>query len=282
MSYNEIKRHGRDDFPFGLYRVDENHPKYYMTLHWHTQVEIIRVSSGELDLSLDGTTHVLRAGDVAFVNSETLHGATPSDCVYECLVFQSEFLKTGNRDADAFIDCVSSRGVTIKEIIDDPEEKKLVERIMSEAADESDGYAFRVVGACQTFFGEIIKKGHFCYREYHVPEKNCKLKRALKFMRDNYAEEITLDDVASQAEFSTKYFCSFFKRETGVTPVEYLTSYRIERAAKKLITTDSSVTRIAFDCGFNDLSYFTKTFKRLKGVTPKNYRDENTVARPND
>ena len=59
---------------------------------------------------------------------------------------------------------------------------------------------------------------------------------------------------------------------TGTTPVKYLLTYRIERAARKLLSTDESITQIAYDCGFNDLSYFIKTFKDIKKITPKNYR----------
>ena len=56
--------------------------------------------------------------------------------------------------------------------------------------------------------------------------------------------------------------------------MEYLTLYRIEKASRKLINTDSSVTSIAFSCGFNDLSYFIKTFKKVKGITPAKFRKD--------
>jgi len=59
---------------------------------------------------------------------------------------------------------------------------------------------------------------------------------------------------------------------TTKTPVEYLNSYRIEKASRKLLNTDMSVTSVAFSCGFNDLSYFIKTFKAIKGITPAKYR----------
>ena len=85
--------------------------------------------------------------------------------------------------------------------------------------------------------------------------------------------KITLDDMAAEASMSTKYFCSFFKKMTHKSPVEYLITYRIERACRKLIGTDKSVTDIAYECGFNDLSYFIKTFKEQKGVTPGAFRN---------
>ena len=53
--------------------------------------------------------------------------------------------------------------------------------------------------------------------------------------------------------------------------IEYLNFYRIEIACEQLLSTDLSVTDIAINCGFNDVSYFIKTFKKYKGITPKQY-----------
>ena len=62
------------------------------------------------------------------------------------------------------------------------------------------------------------------------------------------------------------------KELTGKTPVEYLNSYRVERACRKLLGSDLSITQIAYGSGFNDLSYFIKTFKKIKGSSPSIYR----------
>ena len=53
MSYNELKQHGTLDFPIELYCLDKNHHRYEMTSHWHTEIEIIRILKGKLDVRLD-------------------------------------------------------------------------------------------------------------------------------------------------------------------------------------------------------------------------------------
>lgn len=276
MSYNEIKRRGKDDFPFELYQVDENSPRYVMSPHLHTDFELIKIEDGELRLTLDGKTVTANKGDAIAVNPEVSHGAIPCACKYDCVVFQAQFLKTGNRFSDDFINGILSHGICVTEKIENAEEKACLNKIFDELKERSCGYEMRVTGLTLNFFGEIIKNGDYTRRASHLPEKNYKLKKVFEFVRNNYAEQITLEDMAEQAGFSTKYFCEFFKRETGYTPIEYLITYRIERAAKALLSTDDSITRISFDCGFNDTSYFTKTFKRLKGVTPKDYADQNS------
>lgn len=247
-----------------------------MAFHWHTNLELIRVLDGELSLTLDNRATLLRAGDVAFINSETVHGATPRECRYDCIVFNLAFLKTGNAACDAFLDSLLSHTAFLHEFPKDETVKQCVHAVFDEIAAADDDPPFKTIGLFHTLLGEIRKKELFIS---HLPPANGqdgkkvnKLKSVLAYIRENFAKDITLEDMALIAGFSEKYFCKFFKDMTGTTPVQYLLTYRIERAARKLLGSDLSVTQIAYDCGFNDLSYFIKTFKTFKGVSPKDYR----------
>lgn len=85
-------------------------------------------------------------------------------------------------------------------------------------------------------------------------------------------ENISLEDMAKTIRMNEKYFCKFFKDITKKTPMEYLNHYRIECACEKIKFFDSSITDVAYDCGFNDTSYFTKVFKKYNsGMTPREY-----------
>lgn len=278
MIFNELKQHGRDDFPFALYRVDRHHPKYEMAFHWHSNLELIRVLEGELSLTLDNRNFTLTTGDVALVNSETVHGAIPKDCRYDCIVFNLAFLKTSNRACDDFIENLLSHSSFLTETPQDERVKELINGIFRELGKERTVAPFKAIGLFHELLGEMQEKKLFTS---HLPpsserdeKKVVKLKMVLKYIRENFANDITLDDMSAVAGFSRNYFCKFFKDVTGTTPVNYLMAYRIERAARKLLGTDTSITQIAFDCGFNDLSYFIKTFKTFKHTSPKDYRKQ--------
>lgn len=279
MSYNELKQHGTDDFPFQLYKIDENHPKYEMAFHWHASIELIRVLRGELLVTLNKRTHRLAAGDILFVNSETVHGATPHDCVYECLVLNPGFLKNGNRVCDAFLDDLIHHHCALRPLSCGPRVREQTLALFSAMDHEGDGYFFHVIGAAAHWLGAICEEHAYTYEIEKLSEsdqKNVqKIKNTLAFIRENFDKEITLDDMAAVAGLSARYFCSFFKEMTLKTPIEYLKTYRIERAARKLLGSDRSVTEIAFSCGFNDLSYFIKTFKQIKNCSPNVYRKLN-------
>jgi AraC-like DNA-binding protein len=226
---------------------------------------------------LDGRNFTVNAGETAFVNSEMIHGATPTDgCVYECIVFNPEFLKSQNGACNRFLDDLLSQRILLPELFFDEELSSITERIFRAMDEQRDGYIFKVIGLTNLLLATALEKKLYSVNTGNATERDVqkilKLKRVLKFIRDNFDKEITLDDMAREADLSTKYFCSFFKATTGTTPVRYLMTYRVERAARKLGDSDDSVTKIAFDCGFNDLSYFIKTFKEIKGVSPSKYR----------
>jgi AraC-like DNA-binding protein len=276
MIYNELKQHGRDDFPFELYQVNADHPKYEMAFHWHTNLELIWVKTGELTLTLDNRSLLLQSDEIAIVNSEVVHGASPQNCVYECIVFNLAFLKTGNLACDAFLDDLLSHNAYLNEKPTDEVTLSLIRNLFLEISLNRIGTEFKVLGLFHSFLGEMQQKNQFTAylppTNGHDEKKVVKLKTVLKYIRENFAKDITLEDMSAVAGFSSKYFCKFFKDMTGSTPINYLMTYRIERAARKLLGSDLSVTQIAFDCGFNDLSYFIKTFKAFKHTSPKEYR----------
>ena len=276
MSVNEVKERGTPDFPFELYRVDKAYPRYEMALHWHSETELIRVISGELTLILGNRHYSASEGDVFIVNGETMHAAVPRDCVYECIVFKLDFLKTGNRACDGFLEELTSGERLINERITDDGARSAVNTIFDALAARTEGYRFRVLSALLELFACVGEQGMsgtaIEHRSVRDERSVIKLKRAIAYIRENYNEEISLDDIAASTGLSTKYFCAFFKRMTDKTPVEYLNVYRIEKAARRLLSGDESVTDIAYSTGFNDLSYFIKTFRAVKGVTPNGYR----------
>lgn len=276
MAYYEIKQHGTADFPFQLYCVDEMHPKYSMAHHWHSELEIIRIISGKLAVTLSDRAYVGKDGDVFVVNSGVIHSAMPHDCVYECIVFDVNFFAI-NKDFEMFASSLINRDGFVNEYFPKNNTKFhfLVDELFVNMREAKKGYMLSAAGLILRIFGEIEENNYYSENVYKSAEnvKNIhKLKKVLEFIRNSYFQQIALEDMAKAAGMSPKYFCSFFKTMTSKTPVEYLNSHRIERAAHRLLITDDSITDIAYDCGFNDLSYFIKVFKDEKQITPKQFR----------
>lgn len=281
MIYNEIKQHGTIDFPIELYHIDKNHPKYEMASHWHSQIEIIKILKGTLNIKLYNNEYIATKDDVVFVNSETVHGAYPADdCVYECIVVHMDMLSVKDNSCHFFIESILNREFVVNEFnkAGKSEFHQAIDSLFDAMKLHSPGHKFIVIGALYNLLGVIINSEMYTSTasataipgDRNIP----KLKNVLSFIRNNYDKQITLSDMADCAGMSQKYFCYFFKEMTRKTPVEYLNTYRLERASRKLLSSDMSVTDIAYSCGFNDLSYFIKTFKATKGITPAKFRKE--------
>lgn len=276
MSFNELKQHGTKDFPFGIYIIDKDHPKYEMAFHWHTSLEIIRIIKGSLLITLNNKSFTARENDVVFVNPDVVHGATPRNCEYECLVFPLGLLKNGNRSCDRFLEDLADRNCQLAFMPFGEQLKSCVNELFETVKSRENGYRFITIGLVYRLIGLFIKTNQYSYDTDGLTDKDeqkvLKLKRTLAYIRDNFDKEISLDEIAAPSGLSTKYFCCFFKEMTGKSAIEYLNSYRVERACRKLLESDLTVTQIAYGSGFNDLSYFIKTFKKIKGCPPSEYR----------
>jgi AraC-like DNA-binding protein len=89
----------------------------------------------------------------------------------------------------------------------------------------------------------------------------------------NSQRDINLDAAAAQTGISAFHFLRLFANVLGVTPHQYLVRSRLRHAARLLADEDISVTDIAYDVGFGDLSNFVRTFHRAAGVSPRAFRD---------
>jgi len=278
LIYNEILERGTADFPIEYYHVDSKHVRYDMSSHWHSEIEIIRVLEGSLHLKLDNKSYHASKGDIVFVNPETVHGASPENCDYECIVFRPDFLYVSTFSCRFFFDSLLSCKYAVREFTpcSDDEFCLATNELFEAIIHKTPGYKFRVISAIFKLFGIVTDSRLYSDTDTesgHGTNKNIiKLKKVLSFMRENFDRQITLEEMAEVSETSIKYFTTFFKNMTGKTPFSYLIGYRVERAAILLSNTEMSITEVAYSSGFNDLSYFIKTFKKTKGVSPGQFR----------
>ncbi len=106
------------------------------------------------------------------------------------------------------------------------------------------------------------------------PKKRlCKdISLAVEYIHTNYNIQMTLDDIARQVNYSQYHFIRIFKKETGLSPFEYLTKYRLDKARELLSDSPLSITEICLQCGFQNSSHFATVFKRNTGLSPSAYR----------
>lgn len=104
-------------------------------------------------------------------------------------------------------------------------------------------------------------------------EKIRPINKAKKYIMENFSEDISLEDVSLQAGFSSSYFSTLFRKETGETFMEYLMDIRIEQAKKLLRETHIKIETVCESVGYTDYKRFPKRFKKSTGISPKEYRN---------
>jgi len=100
------------------------------------------------------------------------------------------------------------------------------------------------------------------------------LKKAERFILENFTRRISLEEIARTSGFSAPYFSTIFKDEMGENLSSYLNRLRVEKASYMLTGTNLSLGRIARACGFEDQSWFSKIFKLYTGMNPGKYRSQ--------
>lgn len=252
---------GTPDFPVEYYLLTPTHPRYLMQAHWHKDYEIIRVKSGALYMKLNNLALCLNPGESVLLPGGIIHSAIPDACEYECLVLSPSVMFATGRCRSLL-----KAGFT-KPLLS--KDNALVRDLFHTFTEKRPGYEIRTVGLLYLLFSSSPEQPVLSgvADEYKIE----KIKLAITYIEENFDTDIRLADLADCCSMSSNYFCKFFKEVTSQTPIEYLTTYRIECACDMLLS-GKSVTDTALGSGFNDLSYFIHVFKKHTGLSPKQYR----------
>ncbi|MCR5763760.1 MAG: AraC family transcriptional regulator [Treponema sp.] len=278
-SQEKIQR-GTVIFPIQYYLNNTVDPRYDLPVMWHTEFELIHVLSGTYNIFVKDHEISLSKDDMCFIPSKVMHGdaGKKGQALYESVVFDIDMIRLHSYYTDDFISAILNDSVILEYFISH-ENKKILTIILNifEAMKlQVEGYEFSVTANLMLLFGEI-KRQHLYVQKKNLSANKIRqseqLESVMSLIRHNYDQNLTLEKMADTAGLSPKYFCRLFKDSTDRSPVEYLNWFRINMACSALRDTKKKLSDIAYDCGFNDFSYFIKTFKRYKGMTPLKYRN---------
>lgn len=128
----------------------------------------------------------------------------------------------------------------------------------------------------QTLMLHLLKNystANFAPRESNGKLSGYKLRRVTEFVRENLDEDLSLIEIAEVADLSQFHFARAFRRTTGLTPQQFVTQQRIERAKQLLADGDLPLVEISLRTGFKNQSHFTTLFRKFTRFTPKAWRE---------
>lgn len=129
----------------------------------------------------------------------------------------------------------------------------------------------RRVGQLYVFLSMITRENAV---EREVEKDNQYVKRAIEFIQSNYHIPIKVTDIADYVCINRSYLYILFQETTKMSPHQFLSRYRITKAAELLLTSSLSIESICYSVGYKDPFVFTKAFKQVLGMSPTAYRKE--------
>ncbi len=286
-----------ESFPCAIYQTRTVDQKGLLVKHhWHDEIEIIHFPCGNFTMEINMKTYRVTQECLYFINPGELHSITCSKANSkgdDAVLFHPSLLSFESYDSAQMklVRPIQNEKMLFPRVLmaDHPAFEPILEAFsdvfhsfgipLSEENPIEKG-AFSDDVTNQLFIKSALLRILAILSSYHlfVPtDKNYNrkvegIKKALTYIEENYNQKIYISDLAAQLNINEQYFCRYFKKAIGCTPIEYINAYRIRKARHFLDDTDLSVTEVCFECGYNNLGNFFREFKRYTSTTPLQYR----------
>ncbi|MBQ6998458.1 MAG: helix-turn-helix transcriptional regulator [Clostridia bacterium] len=240
--------------------------------NWHENIEILCVTGGEVEVTVDSVNFKAAKNDTVVINSDSFHIVRAINGVasYYCLIIDKEFCKSFGFDTTSDF---------LREKISDTDILMIFKKIAEEIENKNNYYE----SAVKYLVCELLVK---MYREYYVSAevssynsgKSEIVKRAAKYIGKNYARNLNIGEIADAVNVSKYYLCRIFKEVVGITMIEYANFTRCKKANRLISAGNMSISDIAEKCGFENMSYFSKIYKKYMNILPSEQRKIRKVS----
>lgn len=238
-------------------------PGAAVKMHQHPYYHMFHIRCGSIRFTAGQQEYRLQAGQTVLVPQGVEHGYVNEESV-TMEDYEIKFQVTANPARQAVL------------LSDNPLVGQLMEQILQEYADlgnRADDAAFSYMTTIlhlMTRQERYEKKRSFQFAD--ADSYSPLVQRIVHHLEKHYAGEFSLDELAAELDYHKSYLCVAFKKETGMTIVDWLNMVRIRRAVELIVGSDQSLLQIAAMCGFSSDSHFTRTFSKYVGVTPGQFR----------
>lgn len=290
--YEEKEKHGTAQFPVGLHKLEypaDTDVMFYV--HWHQEFEFLVLTEGKVLFTIEGREYVMNPGDIVFINSNYLHTAK-NICGGVCSFYAIDFsYHVLNEDIHSifskkFIRPILNDKYVFPEFmpVSEDEDKcwqKDIRNYLHEIGEcpehELEPFELMIRSRILAIWDILDKNGVRAQKDNDIESRYSeRLEPVISYIKENYAYEITLGELAAILPMSEGQFSRVFKQTMKLSPIQYLMRYRILQSCKLLQDTEKKIGEIANLSGFNNISYFNRVLLNTIGCTPKEYRENSS------
>ncbi len=251
--------------------------------HWHEAVEIVYVLGETLSIGVNNEIHTLYKNDILLINSGDVHYFLPQNKAVNriILLFEMHFIEPFS---DTFKDKRFAQTVFLKSGYFNSQNKfdihivlkKHILEIFREFENKSEGYRFILKARLYDILVTLLRHTSLLtissFEKAKRQNRLERLRQVFNYVEQNYERPISLQEIASVANFSVFYFTRFFKDTTGMTFIQYMNNFRVTKTEDLLLQTNDTITEVAFKSGFGSIKTFNRVFRNIKGCSPSQYR----------
>ncbi len=281
MNYNELKeirKHGDDMMPIRNYDYFAPIGISPMHCHWHDEMEFFKLIKGRAKIQCGDNFFFAEPGCLMFFGSGEIHSAEPVDneaIDFQSIVFNPDILCEGDIIRAKYINPIINGKMKMPTSINfDNEITTAFDRLYHSLESKDFGYELEVKSILFAMFFKLTKYITIMDKPLSRSPSADSIKLAMEYIQENYSQQITIEELSAICNMSQGHFCRLFKQYTLKTPVQYINNIRLSKAMELLISGEKKVLDVAFDTGFNSLSYFIGVFKEGVGITPTKFRKE--------
>jgi len=266
--------------------INRNEGEWHMPFEWHEPLEIFYVRSGKGKYYIEDKVYLFEPGDLFVIGNHELHRSQLIDSEpFEVLVLMFDPRLPGllqpddghhplalfherSEDFSHQLRCGDALNAKLRWCFD----------LMLEEYGRKNGYSLHALGSLLQWLLVELGRAYASNRRYSTVETWNGIhfkevtKKAMDFINEHYQEDIQLKSVAEYLNVNGSYLSREFKKNTGFNVMEFISFKRIWRARELLLNTDTQVTEIAYQVGYNNVTHFHWTFKKLIGVSPNRFR----------
>jgi len=274
----EEGRCGTVNFPVRIFYDTRQNGDDILT-HLHKALEILCIISGEIQLIVGHVEKHLSSGQIALINSYDVHtiiGTVGTGAKYYVLQVEPDILSSYGIDVRRYMPMYDEEKFLMQEDDITIALNNLIQQTFEHGQQSGKATDVNILADVFGIFAKIMARSEnedIGEKQVNYEKKTSdRLQYIFSYVEEHYSEDISLDEIARNVHLTRNYFCRFFKRETGITFIEFLNKYRCKEAGKLIRDTDMTITEIASSVGFKNLSYFNKTYKKFSGDTPSKNR----------
>ena len=251
---------------------------WHSTLHTHPFTELFYVVDGKGEFNIQGQRFPVKANDFVIINPQVEHTELSSpDEPLEYIVLGINGLSFST------LTPVSEGGHPFSFFNLRDEQKDILRYLnamVQEATSQSMSYELVCHNLLEILLIKILRHQHFDLEVGKQSKATKDISFIKHYLETYYHESIQLEDLASMTHLSRFYISHSFKKEIGMSPMEYLIDIRIKESKILLRTTNYSISQVADIVGFTTPTYFSKQFRKSTGISPTDYREQFQGVKP--